>query len=105
MNPYRIAVLSAVKRVFGMGRVDRLSQGWRKLAQDPDVISDLCVLGHLHEPDIDPDTGDMLPERELVARAARKALVLQLLARAEVTRAEINSIRNQEDTSYDPDTD
>lgn len=105
MNPSRLAALSAVKRLFGMGRVDRLSDGWRRLKQEPDVIRDLSALGHLFEPDIDPDTGDMLPERELVARAARKALVLQLFARADITRDELNFIRQNEDYGYEPDTD
>jgi hypothetical protein len=93
MQAFRIAALARVRAVFGQPHVDRLCEGWRLLARTPEVIRDLCVLGHLFEPDTDPATGRLYDDIELRARAARKALVLQLLARADITHDELNMIR------------
>lgn len=100
MRRFRLAALNAYREMFGMVRTDHLCEGWRKLAQEPEVISDLVTLGHLFEPDIDPDTGELYPDSELRVRAARKAMSLQLLARAEITHEDLNLIR-QKDDDYD----
>jgi hypothetical protein len=96
MRIFRIVSLARVKAVFGQPHVDRLCEGWRLLARTPEVIRDLCVLGHLFEPDTDPATGRLYDNDELRARAARKALVLQLLARADITHDELNMIRKDD---------
>lgn len=93
MALFRITSLARVKAVFGQPHVDRLCEGWRLLARTPEVIRDLCTLGHIFEPDTDPATGRLYDDAELRARAARKALVLQLLARAEITHDELDMIR------------
>lgn len=107
MRRLRLAALSAYRELFGMPRADHLCEGWRKLAQEPEVISDLVTLGHLFEPDIDPDTGELYPDAELRVRAARKAMALQLLARAEITHEELNLIRQKDDDYeyFDEDAD
>jgi len=97
MRRLRLAALNAYREVFGMPRTDHLCEGWRKLAQEPEVIRDLVALGHLYEPDIDPDTGELYPDSELRVRAARKAMALQLLARAEISHEELNLIRQKDD--------
>ena len=95
MRALRLASLLGVKSLFGQSRVDRLSDQWRKLSAHPDIVKDLVVLGHLFEPDIDPETGRLYPPDELAARAARKSLVLQLLARGEITQDELHLIRQE----------
>ncbi|MES2667452.1 MAG: hypothetical protein V4712_15240 [Pseudomonadota bacterium] len=104
MKPIRLAALSAYRALFGMRRTDALVHGWRELRQHPEVIRDLCLLGHLFEPDIDPATGQMYPAETLTARAARKSMALALLARAEITNAELTLIRMESDNAnFDDD--
>lgn len=104
MRALRLASLAAYRHLFGWRAVTRLAEGWRVLAQHPEVIRDLCALGHIFEPDIDPATGAVLSHDALVARAARKSMALLLLARAEVTHEELNLIRKE--TRYEePDAD
>lgn len=103
MRALRFASLSAYRHLFGWRATTRLAEGWRVLAQHPEVIRDLCALGHIFEIDTSP-TGEALPHDELVARAARKSMALLLLARAEVTHEELNLIR-KEPRYEEPDAD
>ncbi|MDW3181769.1 hypothetical protein [Roseobacter sp.] len=99
MLALRLSMLKSVKDYFSMQRADALATSWHQLRQHPEVIEDLVHLGHLFEdPLIDPGTGAVYPHEELIIRATRKALVLQLLARAEITHDELNLIRQQGDT-------
>lgn len=93
MQPIRLAALAAYRMLFGMRRTDALVRGWRVLNAHPEAIRDLCTLGHIFEPDIDPATGKLYDAPELIARAARKSMALALLARAEITNDELNAIR------------
>ncbi|GAB1361819.1 hypothetical protein MASR1M32_10550 [Rhodobacter sp.] len=93
MRAVRLAALAAYQQLFGRRAVTALAEGWRKMRHDPQVIHDLCILGHIFEPDIDPATGRLYPPDELIARAARKSFALALLARAEITHDELNMIR------------
>ncbi len=104
MQALRLAQLRALRLLHGRGwfrRATALAEGWRILRQHPEVLRDLATLGHLYEPDIEPTTGRLYPPDELIARAARKSLVLMLLARAEVTHDELNAIRQE--SPYDTD--
>jgi hypothetical protein len=94
-RPLRLRVVAALQLLFGPSRRDEVIQGWRDLRARPGVIADLCTLGHVFETDIDPATGRMVDDRELVARAARRSLVLVLLARAEITNDELTLIRQE----------
>jgi hypothetical protein len=60
------------------------------------MIRDLCHMGHLFEPDIDPETGQIYAAEVLIARAARKSMALALLARAEITQEEMNMVRRRD---------
>lgn len=93
MRAIRLHALAAYQALFGRPAVTRLAEGWRVMARHREVVHDLCVLGHIFEPDIDPATGRLYPTDELIARAARKSMVLALLARAEITHDELNMIR------------
>lgn len=94
MRALRLSAMAAYQQLFGRPAVTRLAEGWRQI-RSPEVIRDLCVLGHLFEPDIDPATGRLYPTDELIARAARKSMALALLARAEITHEELNMIRQE----------
>jgi hypothetical protein len=102
MRALRLAAMAAYQHLFGRRGVTALAEGWRKMRHDPQVIHDLCVMGHLFEPDIDPETGRLYQGEELIARAARKSFALALLARAEITQDELNMIR-QEGHRYEQD--
>ena len=104
MRALRLAALQAYRNLFGWNAATRLAEGWRHLAVQPEVIRDLCHLGHIFEPDIDPATGAIFSHDELVARAARKSMALLLLARAEITHEELNLIR-KEPRYEEPDAD
>lgn len=93
MRAIRLAYMAAHQALFGRRATTALAEGWRHMRQHPQVIRDLCILGHLFEPDIDPETGRLYPTDELIARAARKSFALGLLARAEITHDELNMIR------------
>ncbi|MES2667922.1 MAG: hypothetical protein V4712_17695 [Pseudomonadota bacterium] len=93
MQALRIASLAAYRALFGWRRTTALAEGWRIMRQHREVLHDLCVMGHLFEPDIDPATGRLYEGGELTARAARKSFALMLLARGEVTQDELNHIR------------
>lgn len=93
MRALRLAHLSAVRALFGWRRTYALTEGWREMRVHGAVVKDLCHLGHLFEPDIDPETGRLFPSDELIARAARRSMALALLARAEITHEELNLIR------------
>ncbi|WP_226779011.1 hypothetical protein [Oceaniglobus trochenteri] len=95
MQALRLATLSGIARLFGKPRAIRIARGWRELARDPDLVRDLCTLGHLFESDIDPATGRIYDADELRERAARKSMALALLARAEITHSELNAIRQE----------
>jgi hypothetical protein len=102
MHTLRHALFSAIKDGFGMRRADALAESWREIRNHGNVIEDLVHLGHLFEPGLnDPETGKPFSHDELIARAARKDLALQLLARAEITPDELNFIRNQGAASYE----
>lgn len=101
MRAIRLAALQGYRALFGMSRTDALVRGWRELARSPEAIRDLCILGHIFEPDIDPATGRIYPAEDLIARAARKSMALTLLARAEVTNEELNLIRKGTFDVYD----
>ena len=108
MAALRLSIMERVAAVFGINRAAQIAQGWRDVAQDPELVMDLSHLGHLFEdPLYDPESGDMFTDHELRVRAARKALVLQILARAEITRDELNDIRKLGETgneiSFDDD--
>ena len=96
MQAIRLAALGAYRALFGMSRTDALVRGWRQLALSREAIADLCTLGHIFEPDIDPATGAIYPAEVLIARAARKSMALALLARAEITNEELNLIRKED---------
>ncbi|MEL6886894.1 MAG: hypothetical protein AAFP87_20470 [Pseudomonadota bacterium] len=99
MRALRMAAIAAVERVFGRQHTDELCSAWREIASHPSVVSDLVTLGHLFEDQlINPETGAMYSADERLVRAARKSLVLQLLARAEITYDELNFIRKTGDT-------
>ena len=93
MKSLRLAQFAAYRRLFGAPAAHRLVEGWRVLSREPEVLRDLCALGHLFESDIDPRTGQIYGPEVLIARAARKSMALALLARAEVTQDEMNQIR------------
>ncbi len=102
MQSLRLAALGAIHALFGERQMVAVATGWRTLAQDQAVIQDLIHLGHVFEdPQIDPETGKIYSHEDLLARAARKGLVLQLLARAEVTQDELNLIRKQGVTPHE----
>lgn len=107
MQAFRLASVRALKSLFGFRRTAALSADWRELARRPSIVSDLCMLGQIFEPDIDPETGRLYPSDELIARAARKSFALTILARAEITHAELNQIRQEGDDYdlYDDDDD
>ena len=74
MHSLRLRIFTAIRAYFGAPH--------------------LVHLGHLFEDElINPETGTVYTHEELLIRAARKALVLQLLARAEITHDELNHIR------------
>lgn len=99
MQPMRLSIFSAIRAYFGEAHMFALAESWREIRTHRAVIEDLVHLGHLFEdPLIDPETGTVYTHDEMIARAARKALVLQLLARAEVTHDELNFIRQTGDT-------
>ena len=99
MRMLRLAQFAAYRRLFGTGAADHLAQGWRELSRKPELVRDLCLLGHIFEPDVDPATGQIYRAEVLIARAARKSMALALLARAEITQDEMNEIR-QGDRGY-----
>lgn len=104
MRAIRLAALQGYRALFGMPRTDALVRGWRELARSsPEAIRDLCALGHIFEPDIDPTTGNIYPAEVLIARAARKSMALALLARAEVTNEELNHIRKGTYDAFEDD--
>lgn len=76
---------------------------WQRVQSDPDVMRDLASLGHLFETDIDPDTGQLYPDNELRARAARKSLALVLFARMGTTHDDLLQLMKEEmnETSHD----
>lgn len=100
MQHFRLASVRAIKNLFGFRHAAALTHEWRQMARRPNIVSDLCMLGHIFESDTDPETGRLYPSDELIARAARKSFALILLARAEITHAELNQIR-QEGDDYD----
>lgn len=95
MRAVRLAAMAAYQALYGRRAVTRLAEGWRQMRLSPEVVRDLCVLGHLFEPDVDPATGRIYPADELIARSARKSMALALLARAEITHEELNMIRQE----------
>lgn len=106
MRAFRLAALAAYRELMiQLGRhpraADHLVQGWRDMRRHPEVIRDLCILGHLFEPDIDPATGRLYDGHELAARAARKSMALALLARAEITNEELSTIRTEQRYEHD----
>lgn len=99
MQRLRLPLFKAIAEYFGERHAFALAEGWREVRNHAPVVEDLVHLGHLFEdPLIDPETKTVFTHDELIARAARKALVLQLLARAEITHDELNHIRKQGDT-------
>ncbi len=95
MRSLRLASLGAVARLFSFARAARLSDAWRELATQPEIVRDLTYLGHLFEADIDPATGSVYEHDELTARGARKSMVLAIFARAEISHDELNHIRKE----------
>lgn len=93
MRGLRLAQFAAYRRLFGPGPADQLVDGWRALGDRPELVRDLCHLGHLFESDVDPATGQIYEPPVLIARAARKSMALALLARAEITEGEMNLVR------------
>lgn len=108
MRALRLSQFRALRLIFGeyrwWGRVTALAEGWRVMRLHPEVMHDLAMLGHIHEPDINPATGQLYPHDELVARAARRSLVLMLFARAEITETELTLIRMESDNDTDQET-
>ena len=108
MRTLRLSQFRALRLLFGegrwWGRVTALAEGWRVMRLHPEVMRDLVLLGHIFEPDIDPATGKIHDHDELVARAARRSLVLMLLARADITHDELNLIRMESDNDTDEET-
>jgi hypothetical protein len=96
MRALRLAAIAAYRKLFGQRRTDHLLHGWREMRRHPEVIRDLCTLGHIYEADVDPETGQLYDDRELRARSARKSMVLALLARAEITDEELSIIRTEQ---------
>mgnify|MGYP001796172323 CR=1 FL=1 len=94
MHSLRLRIFTAIRAYFGEPHTFARAEGWRELRKDGLIIEDLVHLGHLFEdPLTNPKSVTVYTHDELVARAARKALVLQLLARAEITHDELNHIR------------
>lgn len=100
MKALRLDILRRLKALHGRNGMSRTIEGWRRALAQPGVAEDLCVMGHVFEPDTDPETGRLYDDAELRARAARRSLVLHLLARGEVSQDELNLIR-QEDMNHD----
>lgn len=96
MRSIRRAVIQACDYLYGRNRTDALVEGWRHLREHPEVMRDLAILGHLNEPDINPETGELYPPNALIERAARRSLILGIFARAEVTEDELTLIRQGE---------
>jgi hypothetical protein len=101
MRALRLAALAAYRELMvATGRspraADHLVHGWREMRRHPEVIRDLCTMGHLFEPDTDPETGLTYPDAELRVRSARKSMALALLARAEITNDELSIIRTEQ---------
>ena len=105
MRVLRLAQFRALRLLFGeyrwWERINALAEGWRVLRQHPEVLRDLALLGHIFEPDIDPATGHLYSHDALVARAARRSLVLMLFARAEITEDELSLIRAESELDTD----
>ncbi|MEO0385894.1 MAG: hypothetical protein AAF234_20360, partial [Pseudomonadota bacterium] len=100
--PLRLAAFSALYQLFSDRHAAAVAEGWHALAEYPALIEDLMHLGHMGEdPLTNPETGTVYTHEELIARAARQALVQQLLARAEITQDELNYIRKTGDTGYE----
>jgi hypothetical protein len=93
MRMLRLATAAAMDLLYRRSGTDRIIEAWRPLRNSPDAIKDLWHLGHFGESDINPATGSIYPPDELIARGARKSLVLALYARIEVTEEELHMIR------------
>lgn len=85
----RIGLFQATVQLFGRRRARRLQAKWREALADPDLIADLTVLGYLGEAHVAGD-GSALSALDTARREGARQLALAILARAQITEAEIS---------------